>query len=262
MRRLLGIGFGGLSQAVFLATLWPLYRFLRNDFATAPEGSLWIDAALALGFAIPHSILLYPPTRKVVTRRLPSELYGCLFCLATCVSLLLQIGLWRGSTTVLWSWPVSVQPAVRAAFLCAWGLTFYSLWLTGLEYQTGLGPWWRWVRGQAVPRRDFRTPGAYRYMRHPVYLSFLGLVWFTPVVTADRAILIGIWTAYVFVGSYLKDRRLGQALGEPYLRYVSDVPAYPFLTWGPKPGGVLQWTSGRGTTSKRCPSGEAPAKAA
>lgn len=231
MRRLLGISFGLGTQAVFLATLWPLYCFLRNDYAAAPEGSLWIDAALALGFAVPHSILLYPPTRRLITRWLPSELYGCLFCLVTCASLLLQFSLWRGSQSVAWSWPERFQPAIRAAFLCSWGLTFYTLWLTGLEYQTGLGPWWHWVRGRTVPRRQFHPRGAYRLMRHPVYLSFLGLVWFTPVVTADRALLIGIWTAYVFVGSYLKDRRLSQVLGEAYVQYAHEVPAYPLLGW-------------------------------
>lgn len=262
MRRLLGIGFGVLTQALFLATLLPLYRFLHNDFAAAPEGSLWIDAALALGFAIPHSILLYPPTRKLITRRLPSELYGCLFCLATCASLWLQFSLWRGSQSVVWSWPERLQPAIRAAFLCSWGLTFYTLWLTGLEYQTGLGPWWHWVRGRAVPRRQFHPRGAYRLMRHPVYLSFLGLVWFTPVVTADRALLIGVWTAYVFVGSYLKDRRLGHALGEPYVRYLSEVPAYPFLAWKPKPNGMLDFASAPGATGDQRSAAQTPAKAA
>lgn len=262
MRRLLGIGFGVLTQALFLATLLPLYRFLRNDSAAAPEGSLWIDAALALGFAIPHSILLYPPSRKFITRWLPSELYGCLFCMATCVSLLLQFSLWRGSQTVLWSWPKSVQPAIHAAFLCCWGLTFYTLWLTGLEYQTGLGPWWHWVRKRAVPRRQFQPRGAYRSMRHPVYLSFLGLVWLTPVLTADRAVLTGVWTAYVFVGSYLKDRRLAQVLGEPYLRYVNQVRAYPFLTWSLKPRGALDFAADRGATAEPRASAKSPAKAA
>jgi hypothetical protein len=262
MRRLFGIGFGALTQVLFLATLLPLYRFLRNDWAAAPAGSLWIDAALALGFAIPHSILLYPATRRLVTRWLPSELYGCLFCLATCASLWLQFGLWRGSRTVLWAWPESVQPAIHAAFLCCWGLTLYSLWLTGLEYQTGIDTWWRWVRGQASPRRQFAPRGAYRYMRHPVYLSFLGLVWLTPVLTADRVLLIGVWTAYVFVGSYLKDRRLAQALGEPYVRYLREVPAYPLLAWRQKPNGWLNFASAREATTERRPSVQAPAKAA
>ena len=262
MRRLLGIAFGALTQVLFLATLLPLYRFLRNDWAAAPAGSLWIDAALALGFAIPHSILLYPLTRKFVTRWLPSELYGCLFCVATCASLWLQFGLWRGSRTVLWAWPERIQPLVHAAFLGCWGLTFYSLWLTGLEYQTGVGPWWHWVRRRALPRRQFAPRGAYRYLRHPVYLSFLGLVWLTPVLTADRVLLIGIWTVYVFVGSYLKDRRLARCLGEPYLRYLTAVPAYPLLAWKAKPNGWFDFSPVTEVTAPRGSKVHAPAKAA
>jgi protein-S-isoprenylcysteine O-methyltransferase Ste14 len=262
MQRLLGIGFGAGTQALFLATLWPLYRFLRNDWSEAASGSLGIDAALALGFAVPHSILLHPRTRRLITRWLPSELYGCLFCLATCASLWLQLAYWRGSPIVLWSWPEVLQPAVVAAFLCSWGLLFYGLSLTGLEYQTGIGPWWRWIRGQSMPRRQFVPRGAYRFMRHPVYLSFLGLVWFTPVITADRAVLIGVWTAYVFVGSYLKDRRLAQLLGEPYVEYIREVPAYPLVAMRFLPTRVPDFGSDYSVTEEPRPGAKAPMKAA
>jgi methanethiol S-methyltransferase len=229
MRRFLGIACGLLTQAFFVATLPPIYWFLHNDFATAPEGSLWIDAAAALLFAIPHSILLYPATRKWITRRLPSEFYGLLFCFVTCASLCLTCAVWRGSRSVVWAWPESWRPVVEAGFLLSWIFLFYSLCLTGLGYQTGLAPWWHWVRRRPVPRREFRPVGAYRYFRHPVYLGFLGIVWLTPVVTHDRAVLIGVWTVYVFVGSHLKDERLARLIGEPYQRYQNEVPAYPFF---------------------------------
>ena len=84
MLRFLGITFGLLTQAIFLETLPSIYRFLRNDYAFATPGSLWIDAGLALQFVLPHSILLYPKTRAWITRRLQSEFYGSVFCLATC----------------------------------------------------------------------------------------------------------------------------------------------------------------------------------
>jgi methanethiol S-methyltransferase len=231
MRRLPGIAFGLSTQVLFLATLPPFFFFLRNDYAAAPAGPLWIDALLALGFGVPHSILLFPPTRRFITRLLPSELYGCLFCVATCLSLWLQFVFWRGSPTVVWAWSERIRPVVAAAHLGLWGLLFYSLYLSGLQYQTGLGPWWHWVRGRPLPKREFHPKGAFRYVRHPVYLSVLGLVWVTPTVTADRALLIAVWTAYIFVGSYLKDRRLARILGEQYTRYMEKVPAYPLLTW-------------------------------
>ena len=73
----------------------------------------------------------------------------------------------------------------------------------------------------------------YRFLRHPVYLSFLGLVWFVPVVTLDRAVLIGVWTVSISVGSVLKDRRLLFYLGDEYRRYQADVPGYPGMPFGP-----------------------------
>jgi methanethiol S-methyltransferase len=226
MRRVLGIVFGLATQVLFLATLPPLYRFLRNDFASAPTGPLWIDAAAALAFAVPHSILLHPSTRRRITQWLPSSFYGLLFCIATCAGLWLIFTVWRGSTIVVWKWPNQLQPLVEIGFFGSWLALFYSLSLSGLGYQTGLVPWWRWVRGRPVPPREFRPVGVYRYCRHPTYLSFLGLIWFTPVVTLDRALLIALWTVYVFIGSHLKDRRLTGLVGEPYRQYQNDVPAF------------------------------------
>jgi hypothetical protein len=42
-------------------------------------------------------------------------------------------------------------------------------------------------------------------------------------------VLIGLWTVYVGIGSYLKDERLSRLIGEPYRRYRNEVPAYPLL---------------------------------
>jgi methanethiol S-methyltransferase len=115
----------------------------------------------------------------------------------------------------------------------SWVGLAYCLHLTGFGYQTGFTPWWHWMKGRPLPRREFHAVGPYRFTRHPTYLCFLGLVWFTPVITADRALLMGVWTTYVFVGSYLKDRRLSLLLGETYRQYRAQVPAYPLMTWPP-----------------------------
>ncbi len=105
--------------------------------------------------------------------------------------------------------------------------------LTGFGWQTGWTPWLAWFRGEPPPRRGFNPTGAFRYFRHPVYLSFLGLLWFSPVMTLDRAILVGTWTVYIFVGSLLKDQRLHFYLGDRYRDYQQQVPGYPLLGFGP-----------------------------
>ena len=240
MQRTFGILFGVATHLLFAWTVWYLVWFLKGPaIAAAPAGgdiaaSLAIDALLAGVFAVPHSLLLLPAVRsRLVKGGIPGPFYGCVFCVATCLALLVTIFCWRPTTTVVWRWPAPLDTWIAWAFVASWGALLYSLALTGLGWQTGFTPWWRWVRGQRPPARPFTPRGVYRFLRHPVYLSFLGLVWFVPVVTLDRAVLIAIWTGYIYVGSVLKDRRLLFYLGDEYRRYQADVPGYPGMPFGP-----------------------------
>jgi protein-S-isoprenylcysteine O-methyltransferase Ste14 len=165
----------------------------------------------------------------VITQWFPSQLYGCLFCLVTSVSLLLLVAGWQGSSDILWEATGAMQGAVRLGFYFSWLLMFYGMSLNGFGYQTGLTPWWHWLRQTPVPPRAFQPRSLYRLLRHPVYLSFLGLIWFTPRMTLDHAVLTGLWTAYVFLGSYFKDERLAFYYGERYREYQARVPGYPFF---------------------------------
>lgn len=122
---------------------------------------------------------------------------------------------------------------MQAGFYGAWVGLFYSLYLSGLGYQTGLTPWWYWLRRQPQPRRQFEIRSLYRWLRHPIYLSFLGLIWFTPRMTWDHVLLTTIWTTYIFIGSYLKDERLAYYLGDSYRRYQEQVVGYPLMFFGP-----------------------------
>lgn len=112
-------------------------------------------------------------------------------------------------------------------------ILLYSLWLTGLEYRTGLQPRGYWLRGRPAAKRVFEVRDAYRLLRHPVYLSFAGLIWFGPVLSADRLVLVGVWTACIVVGSRLKDLRLLHYVGDGYRRYAEQVPGYPAVALGP-----------------------------
>ncbi len=57
-------------------------------------------------------------------------------------------------------------------------------------------------------------------------MSFLGLVWFTPDTTIDHALLVAIWTVYIFLGSHLKDLRRIHYLGDTYREDQANIPAY------------------------------------
>ncbi|HEY4311415.1 MAG TPA: hypothetical protein VGN12_18345 [Pirellulales bacterium] len=234
MRRTAGILFGLATHGLFAVTVYYLFWFLKGAAPAArSSGSLWVDVLLAAQFAIPHSILLLPAVRQRLTRSIPSAFYGCFYCVVTCVSLLVMFAAWQPHSTIIWQSQGATATAITLAFLSSWGALLYSLHLTGLGYQTGWTPWWHWLRGQPLPARRFEPRGAYLWLRHPVYLSFLGLVWFTPVVTADRLVLMGVWTTYIFLGSCLKDRRLLFYLGASYRNYQAAVAGYPGMLFGP-----------------------------
>jgi len=241
-KRVFWLCFGAFTQILFLATVYRLFPFLRggdhfHGFLSPGEGTgaAWyvVDGLLAVQFAVVHSILLLPPVRKTLTRWVPQALYGCVFSVATCVCLLVAMETWQPCVDALWRLDGAAARAVDVAFMAGWVALFYTLWLTGLGYQTGLAPWWAWARRIDAPRRTFEPRGAYRVLRHPIYLSFLSLIWLNPVMTYDRLVLAVAWTTHIFVGSYLKDRRLTYYLGEAYRNYQRRVPGYPFIPYGP-----------------------------
>jgi len=233
LRRYGGVSFGVGTQLGFLATVWFLFFFLKDG--SDASGRPWIltDTLLALQFAIVHSFLLHPTIKRKLTRLIPSEFYGCVFCVATCLNLAAVFVGWRASENALWNVTDVSGTLMQVCFYASWVGLFYSLYLSGLGYQTGLTPWWYWLRRQPQPRRQFEERGIYRWFRHPIYLSFLGLIWFTPRMGWDHALLTGLWTIYILVGSYLKDERLAFYLGREYRSYQERVVGYPFVFCGP-----------------------------
>ena len=233
LRRIGGIAIGCATQALFLFTVWHLFWFLKDGCpASSIRFAAW-DLFLAVQYVVPHSVLLLPAVKKRLLPYITSYFYGSFYCMATCVGLLTAIFLWRGSSSVLWDLQGSAKLAVQVGFGLSWVALFYSLSLTGLGYQTGLTEWVAWLRRQPLERRTFRPRGAYLLLRHPVYLSFLGLIWFTPRMSLDHALLTGIWTTYILVGSVLKDQRLAYYLGQEYRAYAQRVKGYPLVGVGP-----------------------------
>lgn len=231
--RAAGVAFGLATQVLFLVTVCFLFLFLRDGSSRLAPNWLVVDAGLTAQFAIAHSWLLRPQTRSLIARYVPAQFYGSIFATATCLGLWLMFAFWQASSTVVWEANGWTRIGVSAGFYTSWVTLFYSLKLTGFGYQTGWTQWLCWLRGQPLPRRAFVERGIYAWMRHPVYLSFLGLIWFTPRMTADHAVLTVGWTAYIFVGSYLKDQRLLFYLPDKYHEYGSRVRGYPGMFCGP-----------------------------
>ncbi|PQO46831.1 methyltransferase family protein [Blastopirellula marina] len=221
-----GVLVGLITQSFFAYTAICLFFFLKDGGSPEKPFRPILNVLLTLQFAIPHSLLLWPPASRALQRWIPKAFYGSFYCVVTCLSLVLLFRFWTTSAYAVWDLTGTSAAIVQWLFLLSWGALIYSLSLTGLGYQTGLTQWWAWLRNISLPRRGVPTAGAYHWLRHPVYLSFMGLIWFTPRMTLDHVVLTAVWTAYLVVGSYLKDERLAFYLGESYRSYQRSVPGF------------------------------------
>ncbi len=68
------------------------------------------------------------------------------------------------------------------------------------------------------------TTGLYRWVRHPLYMGGLLLIWLTPVMTVNLLTIFIQLTVYLIVGAKLEEQRLIQEFGEAYREYQQRVP--------------------------------------
>jgi protein-S-isoprenylcysteine O-methyltransferase Ste14 len=73
------------------------------------------------------------------------------------------------------------------------------------------------------------TDGVYRYSRHPIYASSIGLLWARNL--QDRDVVINaVFTVYLIVGAFIEERRLVREYGDAYHAYRRRTSMFvPFM---------------------------------
>ena len=70
---------------------------------------------------------------------------------------------------------------------------------------------------------QFKEPVPYKYIRHPLMLSFLIAFWATPQMSIGHLQFAIGMTLYIFIGIALEERDLLKAYGDSYTRYRQQV---------------------------------------
>ena len=81
------------------------------------------------------------------------------------------------------------------------------------------------------PPARFVKTGFYRWVRHPLYLFGLLLLWLTPRMTLNMLVAYFALTVYIFVGVLFEERKLLREFGSAYAEYRSRTPMilpFPF----------------------------------
>jgi protein-S-isoprenylcysteine O-methyltransferase Ste14 len=108
-------------------------------------------------------------------------------------------------------------------YLASWGLLLYATFLINHFDLFGLRQVWFALRDKEMPALKFVTPALYRIVRHPIYVGWLGIVWFTPTMTVTHFVFAVGATLYILVGIKLEERDLEEAHPE-YTQYKRKVP--------------------------------------
>ena len=75
-------------------------------------------------------------------------------------------------------------------------------------------------------RKRLFTGKAYGFVRHPIYLGCSILLAFHPVQTRNSLASTAAIVAYLYLGTFLEERRMERTFGEAYREYRKRVPRF------------------------------------
>ncbi len=232
--RAAALAYGAFCYAMFLGVFLYAIGWI-GDFMTPTRldgprtGPFWAAVVINLGlltvFALQHSVMARPTFKRWWTRFVPVPVERSTYVLCTNLALLLMFFAWRPMGGLVWD----VQhPIGRAALYTlygfGWALVLVATFLINHFDLFGLRQVWLYFRGRPYTHLPFATPWPYRIVRHPLYVGWLCVFWFTPTMTAAHLLFALVTTAYILVAIQLEERNLVEHHGESYRRYRHRTP--------------------------------------
>lgn len=211
-RAWLWIGGGVFCAALAWCAWWYLFVLGRSE-QSGGVGSAVLDTAIFSAFALHHS-LFARDTAKRWLNRVPADLRRSLYVYVASALLMVVCAAWQ---------PIGGD-FYRAGRL---GVLHIAVQIAGV-----------WTIARAVSKIDplelagirppragepLQTAGPYRWVRHPLYLGWVLVVFATPHITGDRLAFAMLSTAYLMIAVPWEERSLVGAFGDDYIRYQREV---------------------------------------
>ncbi|WP_244282984.1 methyltransferase family protein [Leptospira neocaledonica] len=113
---------------------------------------------------------------------------------------------------------------IYSIFLIGLFLAVVSSFLIDHFELFGLRQAWSFLMKTEKRSAEFATPSLYRFVRHPMMLGMILVLWSTPLMNAGHLILSAGMTVYIIIGTFFEEKDLVRIFGEKYLQYKRRVP--------------------------------------
>ena len=215
------IGGGGLL--IFMIFLFR-GSFNIVDLGMSNTQVLLFDVFLCLVFFVQHSLMARKPFRQWLKTFLPVPYYGAFYGVSSGIAVLVLVIFWQEASFTIFSLQGFIRVLFRGIFVLAIAGVAWTIWALGLFVNFRLQPMVDDLRGRQSPSSLITDRGPYLWVRHPLYLSSLLMIWSNPDLTLDRLIFNLFFTAWVILAIFLEERDLIATFGESYMNYKREVP--------------------------------------
>ena len=233
MRRITAFVYGIACYVAFLGTFLYAVGFLGNfgvakSIDSTPQApfaqALAINLALLGLFAVQHSVMARQGFKSLWTRIVPVPVERSTYVLFSSLALILLFWKWEPMGGAIWDFEIGTgRMVLNTMFAIGWLIVLAATFLINHFDLFGLSQVWAYLRKQPYKAPGFRTPGMYRFVRHPLYVGWLLVFWSAPKMTAAHLVFAIATTAYILVAIQFEERDLARIHGE-YAEYRRRVP--------------------------------------
>ncbi|MEZ6117645.1 MAG: isoprenylcysteine carboxylmethyltransferase family protein [Pirellulaceae bacterium] len=233
MRRILYFTYAVIAYLIFLAGVFPYAVGFLGNFGvpTTLDGepirptavAIAINLALLSVFAVQHSVMARPWFKRWWTKFVPQPIERSTYVLASNLAMVLIFAFWEPIGGVIWQVPGTGRLVLYTLYGLGWMTVLYATFLISHSDLFGLRQVWFELNGKPYVQLPFREPTLYKHVRHPLYVGWIMVFWFTPTMTASHLFFAVVTTAYILIAIQFEERDLANSL-PGYAEYRKRVP--------------------------------------
>ena len=192
-----------------------------GNVAVAP---IAVNVALFSAFALHHSIFARDPVRAAVRAVFTPQLERSVYVWVASLMLIGVCYFWRPVPGVVWQVAAPWRWGLMAVQLVGAWLTIRSAAVIDVFDLAGV----RQVRASqppdpGPPAPEFKTIGPYGWVRHPIYLGWILVVFGVGTMTTTRLVFAAISTVYILIAIPFEEGTI-RSHSPAYEDYIRKVP--------------------------------------